>query len=126
MSIIGVGVDIESIHRFEPSNSSDRLIKRLFTPEEIDYCASQAKPARHYAARFAAKEAVVKSLNSVLPKLLVTQVEVYKDGVSPAPHIRLVGVAALPAGTLLHVSLSHSGDYATAFVVAEAVILLPK
>ncbi len=119
MSIIGVGVDIETIARFEPGEKTDRLLIRLFTDQETEYCLSQAKPARNFAARFAAKEATVKALTSVLPKLLVTQVEVWKETGSPAPLVRLINGAELPPGVRLHVSLSHADSYATSFVIAE-------
>jgi holo-[acyl-carrier protein] synthase len=121
VSIIGIGVDIEAVRRFEPSATSDRLIERLFTDNEAAYCRDQAAPARHYAARFAAKEATVKALSTILPKLLVTQVEVFKEEESPVPHIRLIKGAVLDSGITCHVSLSHTDEYATAFVVAERI-----
>jgi len=119
VSIIGVGVDIESIDRFEASDKTDKLLLRVFTAGESDYCQSQAVPSRHFAARFAAKEATVKALHALLPKLLVTQVEIYKKNDSPSPLIRLINGAELPVGVRLAVSLSHSNSQAIAFVVAE-------
>ena len=124
MSIVGVGVDIESISRFEESENSDRLRARVFTEGEITYCLAQAKPARHFAARFAAKEATVKALHSVLPGLLITQLELYKDVGSPAPLIRLIGTPILPDNITLSVSLSHADTHAIAFVVAESSLAL--
>jgi holo-[acyl-carrier protein] synthase len=120
MSIIGIGVDIESIDRFELVGL-DRLIKRVFTPAETKYCLAQARPARHFAARFAAKEAVVKALATVCPKLLITQVEIYKEEGCPVPLIRLLNGVALPANISLSVSLSHADPNAIAFVVAEQI-----
>jgi holo-[acyl-carrier protein] synthase len=121
VSICGVGVDIESIERFNPSKNSDRLVARIFTSGEVDYCSAQAMPARHYAARFAAKEATIKALNTVLPELLITQVEVYNVHPSPAPHARLINGAILPDNIRLHLSLSHAAEYAIAFVTAEDI-----
>jgi phosphopantetheine--protein transferase-like protein len=121
MSIIGVGVDLEAVDRFAAPGCSPELIARIFTEAEAGYCKSQAAPARHFAARFAAKEATVKALNSLIPGLLVTQVEVYKEEGQRAPKVRLINGAALPTGVRLHVSLSHTGTHATAFVVSEAV-----
>jgi holo-[acyl-carrier protein] synthase len=125
MSVIGVGVDIERVDRFLPYEKVGRLIERLFTPLEINYCNTQAVPARSFAARFAAKEATVKALNDILPGLLVTQIEVFKEKNSPVPRIRLKEGAVIPEGVVLHVSLSHTDEYGTAFVVAEKEELHP-
>lgn len=55
-----IGVDIEDIERFK--NKSEEFIQRIFTAVEIDYCQKFSKPESHYAARFCAKEAVIKHL----------------------------------------------------------------
>ncbi|MDR3708779.1 MAG: holo-ACP synthase [Capsulimonadaceae bacterium] len=126
MSIVGVGADLVEIDRFRPERVSSRLLQRVFTDAERAYCAGHRAPWMHLAARFAAKEAAVKALTSVLPGLMVSQIEVVSvpDG---SPTLRLVSglrspqPPALPRRIVLHCSLSHAGAYASATVVAERV-----
>ena len=59
----GVGIDLLEIERMERAlERRPRLAERVFTAAELDYAAARARPGRHLAARFAAKEAVVKAL----------------------------------------------------------------
>jgi holo-[acyl-carrier protein] synthase len=124
MAIAGIGTDIVETARFLPERLSGRGRARIFTDGERAYCDAQRYPERHYAARFAAKEAAVKALASLMPGLVISQVEVVRLP-SGAPVLRLVaGLAssappAFPTGLRLHVTLSHSDAYATATVVAE-------
>lgn len=62
--VIGIGVDIIEVERFQRSISrfGDRFISKIFTYDEIQYCYSQPNPPRYFAARFAAKEALSKAL----------------------------------------------------------------
>ena len=63
MRIVGVGVDVVEIDRFAAAlERRPRLAERCFTPAEAAYCASRRFPPQHFAARFAAKEAVGKAL----------------------------------------------------------------
>ena len=120
MAIVGIGVDIEEIARFDRVEP-DRLLTRVFTECERSYCFSKRQPGRHFAARFAAKEATVTAVSRTLPGLRITQVELYKEPGSSAPLVRLINGATLPEHLILHVSVSHAKEYATAFVVAEIV-----
>jgi holo-[acyl-carrier protein] synthase len=62
----GIGCDIEEIERFCLDRNSDAaFLQRIFTSPEIEYCYSFQHPAPHLAARFCAREAVVKALSSV-------------------------------------------------------------
>ncbi|MGH2957049.1 MAG: holo-ACP synthase, partial [Solirubrobacterales bacterium] len=59
----GVGIDLIEIERVERAlERRPRLAERLFTRAELDYARARARPGRHLAARFAAKEAVIKAL----------------------------------------------------------------
>ena len=60
----GIGVDIEEVGRFRklPYKDNQSFYKQIFTPNEIRYCLSKADFYQHVAARFAAKEAVIKAL----------------------------------------------------------------
>lgn len=66
LSILGLGNDIVEIERIRSSidNHGYRLISRLFTPKEQDYCLKYKDPIPHFAGRFSAKEAVVKALGT--------------------------------------------------------------
>lgn len=66
LPILGIGNDIIEIERIRKSIESHgiRLINRLFTQNEQDYCFKHADPTPHFAGRFSAKEAIVKALGS--------------------------------------------------------------
>ena len=69
MALAGVGVDIFEIARMERAlRRHPRLATRVFTEQEQQYCNSKARPAQHYACRFAAREAVLKALGKKLFK----------------------------------------------------------
>lgn len=112
-----IGTDIEQISRIEKAIArTPRLIERLFTVDERQYCARQAKPAQHYAARFCAKEAFFKALG--LP-VAWQEIEVVRDE-NGAPSFQLSGHAIqLIEQRVVHLSLSHAGDYALAVVIIE-------
>ena len=116
----GVGTDIVATGRIAAliRDRGAAFLERWFTAREIEYCSGKAVPSRHFAARFAAKEAVVKALplhwDGPLPW---RSVEIVNDG-SGAPSVRVsgaIGDAAVRAGVLeILVSLSHCDEYATA------------
>lgn len=112
-----IGTDIEQISRVEQAMArTPRFVERLFTPGERAYCDAKARPAQHYTARFCAKEAFAKALGV---SLSWHDVEVVR-GEDGAPSLRTSGVAAqLLAGRTVHLTMSHAGDYAVAFVLIE-------
>jgi holo-[acyl-carrier protein] synthase len=121
--IVGIGVDLTPVSRMERAmqNHPGRFEARLFTDGERAYCRRSVNFAQHFAARFAAKEALLKALG--VPKgLSWHELEVVNadDG---APRFELSGEAARAAAALgvrkLHLSLSHAADSAIAMVVAE-------
>jgi holo-[acyl-carrier protein] synthase len=100
------------------------FLERWFTAREIAYCSSKAVPSRHFAARFAAKEAVVKALPMTWGGPLPWRsVEITNDP-RGAPTVSLSGAlldAATRAGvSKIMVSLSHCDDYAVAFALVTA------
>jgi holo-[acyl-carrier protein] synthase len=121
--IVGVGVDLTPIDRMARAmeRHPGRLEARLFTDGERAYCRARARAADHFAARFAAKEAVLKALR-VPAGLRWHELEVVSSG-DGAPGLALHGAAARAAAaagvTRLHLSLTHAGGQAMAFVVAE-------
>jgi holo-[acyl-carrier protein] synthase len=121
MSLAGVGIDLVDIGRIERAlDRRPRLAARLFTESELAYASARRRPARHLAARFAAKEAVIKAMG-LGAGTEIREIEVL--GGSP-PAVRLhesVGSAADAAGLRITVSLSHEREMATAVAVAETV-----
>jgi holo-[acyl-carrier protein] synthase len=114
-----VGIDLIEIERLERAlERRPRLAERVFWPSELD-AADRGRPARHLAARFAAKEAALKCLG--IGGLGLRDVEVVGGGNS-APRLELHGRAAETAerlGVELSVSLTHSRELAAAVVVAR-------
>ena len=114
-----VGVDLLEIGRLERAlERHPRLAERVFTAGELDYASGRARPARHLAARFCAKEAAVKALGT--GPLGLRDVEVVAGA---PPRLELSGAAAAAAderGVDLEVSLSHAREMAVAVVVATS------
>jgi holo-[acyl-carrier protein] synthase len=109
-----VGIDLIEIERVEGAiERRPRLAERLFTPDELAYARERARPGRHLAVRFAAKEAVIKALGEPVPP---RDIEVV--GGQP-PTVALHGRAAELAGsTEIAISLTHSRDIAAAVAIA--------
>ncbi len=124
--IRGIGVDIVEIDRIERAVASrkERFLARVFTPEERDYCFSKPRPARHLAARFAAKEAVSKALGSGKSGMRWTDIEVCRDP-HGRPYIKLDGGASKRADSKgicdVAISLSFNRNNAVASAVAMGV-----
>jgi holo-[acyl-carrier protein] synthase len=126
MQIIGHGVDIQDIRRVERhlSNPHNDWIDGAFTDVEQSEADAPPNTTQYYAARYAAKEAVAKALGTGFTEDVAwLDVEVRRHS-SGAPEIHLTGGAADTAKSLgitrWLVSLSHSGDYAVASVIAIA------
>jgi holo-[acyl-carrier protein] synthase len=113
----GVGIDLLEIDRLERAlERHPRLAERLFTRAEREYAEARARPARHLAARFAAKEAVVKALG-LRGGFGSGQIEVV---CGEPPRVKLSGsAAAAAAGRRVDVSLTHSRDFAAAVAIVE-------
>jgi holo-[acyl-carrier protein] synthase len=124
--ILGVGIDLVDIARVEQmlSRRGERAVDRLFTPGEAAYARARAQPARHFAARFAAKEAAFKALaGDDLARTIgwrEIEVVVEDDG---RPSLTLHGAAAQRAAALrvrrALVSLTHCEGVAGAVVVLD-------
>jgi holo-[acyl-carrier protein] synthase len=123
--VVGVGVDVVDVADFERMPLEDKrgFYERCFTQAEISYCRSKPEPAKHFAARFAAKEAAVKAAAD-LCALVPWDFEIeLKDSGKPSLRLRgdaSTGSRSLMAGHRAHVSLTH-GD-----AVAGAVVVLCK
>ena len=125
MTVVGVGVDLVHVPSFaEQLDRPGTRFAEAFTPgERADAHDRPDAPAAHLAARWAAKEAVVKAWSAALfgsPPVMGEQVHRLIEVATDAwgrPGIRLHGeVAEHLAGHTLHLSLSHDADHATACV----------
>lgn len=118
----GIGVDIIEITRIAESieTAGDRFLEKVFTAGEIAYCAGKAHRNQHYAARFAAKEAVSKALHTGWTGAFRWKdVEVVNDTVG-RPEIVLHGtLRTLLTSAIIHISISHADSHVVAMAVIE-------
>lgn len=120
--IQGIGVDVVDVKRMKVALDTwgPGLIRKMFTDTEIAYCKSKKKPHEHFTARFAAKEAVSKAMETGWSgKFRWRDVEVVNDA-SGAPKVILHDfVAEQLAQCRVHISLSHTENTVVAFAVIE-------
>lgn len=119
----GIGVDIESIERFNrPEIINNKLfLSKIFTKKELNYSFSKKKPAPHLAARYAGKEAIFKALTSIgKSNLNYKRLEIFnnKKGV-PEAKINNAGFNNLH----VRISLSHCNDKAIAFAAVMELVI---
>lgn len=121
----GAGVDVLHVDRMRRALREDAGWPAVvFTPAEIADCARRPDPARHFAARFAAKEALLKGLGFRPPDLAVFRdidVRVTRRGAEVALDGRVAAAAARLGSIRPHVSLAHTSDHAIATVIIERV-----
>ena len=126
MSIVGIGIDLVDCVRIESSieRFGDRFLQRVFTEGEIVYSKSMKFPARHFAARFAAKEALSKAFGTGIGKAMGWRDLDVRKKESGEPYVVLSGGAqkmALERGvTKVWISLSHTDESGMATIVLEA------
>lgn len=125
MTLIGIGIDVVEVSRIRSSldEFGERFLSRVFTEAERGYCDRQKRPELHFAARFAAKEAIAKAFGTGIGKEIGwLDMEVIRKE-SGEPEVRLTGAAAAYAESRgvdrVMVSLTHAKHYAA----ANAVIL---
>jgi holo-[acyl-carrier protein] synthase len=123
--IFGTGVDIVEIDRIKNSLNkySPKFEQKIFTFTEIDYCQSQGDPAKHFAARFAVKEAVSKCLGTGITGALgFKDMEVINEKTGK-PILILIGKGKELFEKLelksIHISISHDSTHAIAHAIAE-------
>ena len=124
--IVAIGIDIIEIARIEEifRRRGERFRRRVFTESEIEYCERRASKVASYAARFAAKEAVMKALGTGWAEGVGwSDIEIIRAE-SGAPIIKLHGRALERMRELgaarVHASLTHSRDIAMAQVILES------
>ena len=124
--ILGTGTDLMEISRIRLSvdRFGDRFLQRVYTHAEVAYCLRKVhNAAESFAARFSAKEAAAKALGTGIARGVAwTEIEVRRDpGCRPTLHF--TGRAAERAAAMgvgrIHLSLSHSREFAIATVLLE-------
>ena len=118
---IKCGTDIIEIDRIKESIESlgEKFLQKVFTAKEIEYCeGKRAQKYQHYAARFAAKEAIYKAISeSMLDKFALTwtDYEILNDETG-RPIVKITGMDLSKIGNI-DLSISHCKQYAVATVV---------
>lgn len=121
--IYGIGIDIVKIQRIRNAVEKwgHRFLERIFTEKEISYCFSKRIPYPSLAVRFAAKEALIKALNSETP-VSFKDVEVININ-SGKPLLKIKGRLEdnfkKNSISKAHLSLSHENEFGIACVVLE-------
>lgn len=122
--IIGIGTDIIKVDRIKIQLDKDPEFRNsLFTENEINYCESKKSMSQNFAGRYAAKEAFFKALGTGWRNgMSYTDIEIINDDLGK-PEITVSNktkVHCTEQGiTTIFVSISHTKEYATAFVVVE-------
>lgn len=118
--IKGLGNDIIAVERIGQAieRNGQRFLDRIFTPKEQAYCQQHRESNRHFAGRFAAKEAIVKALGiGFRGDVEFLTIEILNDDLGK-PHAYLSPkVAALLGEATLLISISHCKEYATAVAI---------
>ena len=123
--ILGLGIDIVNISRIESllEKWRDRFINRIFTPKEIEYCINKKFASRHFAARFAAKEAFLKALGVGLGYgISLKDIEITNNSIgSPSIELHRKAEETCRKRNIKNIflSLSHDGEYGVAQVILE-------
>lgn len=124
MNLFGIGIDVIEVDRIESSIAQfgDTFTHKIFTEKERLYCDAQKRPAMHYAARFACKEAVSKALGTGIGKHLGwLDMEVIRKK-SGEPELKLMGKGADFAKknklSQVKTSITHAQHYAASNAVA--------
>jgi len=125
MSVLGIGVDLVECARIDHSleRFGEKFLHRVFTDGEIEYSMSMKFPARHLAARFAAKEALSKAFGTGIGKSMGWRDIDVRKKPSGEPFLVLTGGAETLAKergvTNALITLSHSDEHAVATIVLE-------
>ena len=125
MAVVSTGIDIVEIASLEEviARRGERFLDRVFTPDERAYCDGRARPATHYAGRFAVKEAVLKVIRTGWVKGIRWRDVAVSLGPLGEPSVGLSGGALERANAMgirtIHVSISHSDHFAVASAVAD-------
>jgi len=122
--ILGIGTDITKVNRFESMINKQSFLQKIYTNQEIAYCQAKKKGAiTSFAARYAAKEAVMKALGTGYSLgVAFTEIEIVANS-KGKPEVVLSGTTQRLAEQMgvknIHISLTHESEYAVAYVIFE-------
>jgi holo-[acyl-carrier protein] synthase len=121
--VLGLGIDIIEINRIRESidKYGENFLQKVYTPLEIEYCSGKANKYQHFAARFAAKEAVYKAFNTSHQEGLSWQdIEIMNEP-SGMPIVKLNGKlkSFLTEDKQLKISISHSDNFVTCVAIID-------
>lgn len=115
---IKTGIDIIEVKRIQEAieRQGEKFLKRVYTVQEIEYCDNTGKMRyQHYAARFAAKEAIFKAISSKLPSDIGdiwTNIEIQNnENHKPIANLERLNLRSIES---MDLSLSHIAEYAVA------------
>ena len=123
--ILGLGTDIVEVARIASSflQHGEKFLNRVLLPDEIAYCLQHRQPAPFIAVRFAAKEAIAKAFGTGIGAQLGWLDMEIRRHEAGAPFVVLHGqgekLLAARGAKKLHVSLSHTENYAVATAILE-------
>jgi len=112
------GVDIVDVDRIKSSieKYQDKFLSKVFNKEEQDYCNSKSNPFIHFSGKFAAKEAISKANGTGIGKdLSFKDIKILK-GKKGEPVAK---ISKLELKKKIHISISHSDEFAVAFAIME-------
>lgn len=122
--IVGIGIDIIKNNRIKAliEKYGERFLKKIYTKAEIDYCQSKKMAAVSFAARFAAKEAVLKALGTGMRNNSWQEIEILNNNLGK-PEVKLFKKTKKRAESLkvrsILLSISHEKEYSIAQIVME-------
>ena len=108
-----IGVDCVDIDRFYDIINDKKLLHKIFTAREIEYCKAKKPFSQHFAARFAGKEAVIKALSHYNIRISLNQIEILNNK-NGRPFVRILNDKYELFE--IKISLSHSKEIAMAMV----------
>lgn len=126
MRIVGIGTDITECLRIGRmiQDHGELFLRRVYTEREIDYCNSRKLVTERYSGRWAAKQAVLKSIGTGWIRGISWKDVEIRNSPSGAPRVHLQGVTREIAESLgvrqILVTISHCRNYATAYALAIA------
>jgi len=113
---VGIGIDLVEINRFKerPYNANKSFYKKIFSEEEINYCLKFSDSYRHFAGKFALKEALIKSI-----KKRIGFSDILTSHLDLKPEIK---IEKNYGEYNFRASLSHETDFAIAIVLSRKII----
>lgn len=122
MNMIGLGIDLVELDKFEASLTSPSFVKKVFTETEQRYCQQKKMPTLSYAGKFALKECVMKVLGAgIYQGVWFAQIEILNDDAGK-PMVQLHRKAKTIGQNLAianwHVSITHTATTAAAVAIA--------